>query len=87
MPPFAQRSRQELLEILRSMAKEFSTAAEIHKQDAVNQIQGFERGQVADLNEAIHRSVHAIALLKLSQHIDEIIGIAEGRRSAARWIK
>lgn len=87
MRPFDKRTREELLQIIEAMAEEFTVAAEEHKHDAVTQIQGIERGDVADINEAIHRSVHAIALLRLSQQLREIIGIAEGRRNAARWIR
>jgi len=68
------------------MAKQLTTAAEMYKQDAVAQIQGLERGDVADIDEAIHRSVNAIALMKTAQQLEEAIGIAEGRRSATRWL-
>lgn len=86
MPPFKRRDRDELLLIIAKMADEFALAAEAHKQDAVLQIQGLEQGDLADMNEAIHRSVQAIAFTKLALQLREVIGIAEGRRSAARWI-
>jgi hypothetical protein len=68
------------------MENEFSRAAEDYRLDAVAQIEGVERGTVADVNEAIHRAVNAIAFIKLTKQLQEIIGIAEGRRSAEKWL-
>jgi non-ribosomal peptide synthetase component E (peptide arylation enzyme) len=86
LQPFKKRDRDELLAIIEAMAETFRMAAAEHKQDAVEQIRGVQRGNVADMNEAIHRSVQAIALMKLASQLQEIVGIAEGRRSAARWL-
>ena len=87
MTPFRKRSREELLEIIGAMAREFQQAAEACKDDAVSQIQAVERGTLVDLDEAIHRAVNAIAFMRLAQHLDELQGIAEGRRSASRWLR
>lgn len=86
MAPFRKRSREELLEIVAAMADEFQRAADVYKEDAVTQIDGIERGTIADLDEAIHRAVNAIAFMRLSQQLRELIGIAEGRRNASRWL-
>jgi hypothetical protein len=87
MAPFRKRNRDELLEIIGCMAAEFQHAAEASKEDAVSQIHAVERGTLVDLDEAIHRAVNAISFMRLSQQLDEIVGIAEGRRNASRWLR
>ncbi len=91
MAPFRRRDRDELLEIISCMAAEFQRAAEASKQDAVTQINAVERGPggspLIDLDEAIHRAVNAISFFRVAQQLDEIVGIAEGRRNASHWLR
>ena len=84
--PFKERSREELLRIISAMAETYHAAAEEYRRDAVEQIRSIECGTVANFNETVHRAINAIAFLKLSSQLDEILGIACGKRSAARWL-
>ena len=83
--PFGKRTREELLEIVLVMADEFDQAADEYKRDAITQIEGVEGGTIADMNEAIHRVVHAVAFMRLARQLREVVGIAEGRRNGERW--
>jgi len=84
--PFERRSRQELLEIISALADRFQHAAAEYKRDAVIQIEDVEHGRLSDMNEAIHRAVHAVAFMKLEQQLRELLSIAEGRRDPPRLV-
>ena len=67
------------------MVREYERAATAYKEDAVEQIQHIERGSVTDVGEALHRAVHAIAFMRLVDALQELEGMAEGRRSTSCW--
>lgn len=72
--------------IVEAMAARTQRLAEAYRQDAVRQIDEMASSTATELDEAIHRAVHAVALMETSERLRELLAIAEGRRSPARWL-